>query len=304
VDRMAMDTELLNGSLNILNLFKIAKYKIEFTREHPNYFIPDGLMVFCGSQGSGKTLSAVQYSIKCLDKYERCIFCTNVEIKEYPINCYYESFNVEQDGVEKHVVEYFTLVSHQLVKRVVSWYESGEQQSKITDFEVIGFNGRIVVEYNGLDCLKEIENGQEGVLFLIDEIHLEFNSLESKNIPIEVMVEVSQQRKQRKHIVGTSQVYMRMAKPFREQIKNVVVCRNFFKCIQWNKLIDGETSHEEGGKLVFETQKFIFWFHSTKLYKSYDTYKKMKRYRAEWKGVSRSDIYGKNSVTIKNEVMS
>ncbi|MFQ9701887.1 MAG: hypothetical protein ACLR0U_04940 [Enterocloster clostridioformis] len=42
---------------------------------------------------------------------------------------------------------------------------------------------------------------------MIDEIHLEFNSLESKNIDIEVMIEVSQQRKQRKHIIGTSQVY-------------------------------------------------------------------------------------------------
>lgn len=149
--------------------------------------------------------------------------------------------------------------------------------------------------------MKEIENGEQGVLYLIDEIHLEFNSLESKNIPIEVMIEVSQQRKQRKHIVGTSQVYMRMAKPLREQIKNVVTCRNFFKCIQWNRLIDGETSHEENGKLVFDTQKYILWFHTPKIYKTYDTYKKMKRYRKEWQGVSRTNIYNNESVVIKNE---
>lgn len=115
------------------------------------------------------------------------------------------------------------------------------------------------------------------------------------------MIEVSQQRKQRKHIVGTSQVYMRMAKPFREQIKNVVTCRNFFKCIQWNRLIDGETSHEENGKLCFDTQKLVFWFHTPKIYKTYDTYKKMKRYRNEWKGVSRTNIYSNDSVVIKNE---
>ena len=40
--------------------------------------------------GSGKTLSAVQYCIKCLDRYEMSVFCTNVEIREYPINCYYK----------------------------------------------------------------------------------------------------------------------------------------------------------------------------------------------------------------------
>lgn len=146
--------------------------------------------------------------------------------------------------------------------------------------------------------------GQLGVLYLIDEIHLEFNSLESKNIPIEVMIEVSQQRKQRKHIVGTSQVYMRMAKPLREQIKNVISCKNFFKVFQWNKLIDGESSHEENGKLVFDTQKFVFWFHSPKLYNMYDTYKKMKRYRTEWKGVSTQNIYNNESVVIKNEINS
>lgn len=261
----------------------------------------NGLLVFCGSQGAGKTLSAVQYCSKCLDKYENSIFCTNVEIKDYPINCFYMRRTIKENNIEKSIVDYYTLSGNQLVRRVISYYENGEQKSEINNFDVIGFNGRIVVEYNGLDCLKEIENGEQGVLYLIDEIHLEFNSLESKNIPIEVMIEVSQQRKQRKHIVGTSQVYMRMAKPFREQIKNVVTCRNFFKCIQWNRLIDGETSHEENGKLVFDTQKYILWFHTPKIYKTYDTYKKMKRYRNEWKGVSRTNIYSNDSIVIKSE---
>lgn len=299
---MSLDTELLNGSLNPFNIFKILKFRLEFAREHPNYFVPEGLLVFCGSQGSGKTLSAVQYSTKCLDKYENAVFCTNVEIKNYPINCHYRRRTLNVNGLEKNIIEYFTLFSNQLVRRVTSYYKDGEQTSDIEDFSVIGFNGRIVIEYNGLDCIKEIENGEQGVIYLIDEIHLEFNSLESKNIPIEIMVEVSQQRKQRKHIIGTTQVYMRMAKPFREQIKNVVICRNFFKCIQWNRLIDGETSHEENGKLTFDTQKYILWFHNPKLYKAYDTYKKMKRYRNEWQGVSRPNIYSNENIVIKNEI--
>ena len=301
---MSIERSLLNGSLNIFNILKIFKFKIDFIKKHPNYFNSEGLLVFCGSQGSGKTLSAVQYAIKCLDKYEKSILCTNVEIKEYPINCCYKRRVFKENNIEKNIVEYYTLVSSQLVRRVTSYYKNGEQISDIEDFEVIGFNGRIIVEYNGIDCLKELENGELGILFLIDEIHLEFNSLESKNIPIEVMIEVSQQRKQRKHIVGTSQVYMRMAKPLREQIKNVVICRNFFNCIQLNRLIDGETSHEENGKLSFDTQKYILWFHTTKLYNSYDTYKKMKRYSNEWKGVKRSSIYNNDNVVIKNDIYS
>lgn len=85
-----------------------------------------------------------------------------------------------------------------------------------------------VYAYDGIDCLKNINNGEYGVVYFIDEIHLELNSLESKNIDIDVMVELSQQRKQRKHIVGTSQIYMRMAKPLREQVKDIILCKNYF----------------------------------------------------------------------------
>lgn len=233
-----MDLDLLRGSLNPKNLIDLAKYKRNFRKENPEYFYPEGLLVFCGSQGSGKTLSAVQYVKKLCIEYPRAVLVTNTKI----------------NGLPAHTA---------------------------------------VVPYDGIESLTSHENGLCGVIYFIDEIHLEFNSLESKNVPIEVMIEVSQQRKQRKHIVGTSQVYMRMAKPLREQIKNVVICKNFFKCIQFNKLIDGESAHEENGKLKFDTVKNIIWFHSPKLYNSYDTYAKMKRYRKEWKGVSRNNnFYG------------
>ncbi len=233
-----MDLDLLRGSINPKNLIDLAKYKRNFRKENPEYFYPEGLLVFCGSQGSGKTLSAVQYVKKLCIEYPRAILVTNTKI----------------NGLPAHTA---------------------------------------VVPYDGIKSLTSHENGLCGVIYFIDEIHLEFNSLESKNVPIEVMIEVSQQRKQRKHIVGTSQVYMRMAKPLREQIKNVVICKNFFKCIQFNKLIDGESAHEENGKLKFDTVKNIIWFHSPKLYNSYDTYAKMKRYRKEWKGVSRNNnFYG------------
>lgn len=233
-----MDLDLLRGSLNPKNLIDLAKYKRNFRKENPDYFYPEGLLVFCGSQGSGKTLSAVQYVKKLCIEYPRAVLVTNTKI----------------NGLPAHTA---------------------------------------VVSYDGIESLTSHENGLCGVIYFIDEIHLEFNSLESKNVPIEVMIEVSQQRKQRKHIVGTSQVYMRMAKPLREQIKNVVICKNFFKCIQFNKLIDGESAHEENGKLKFDTVKNIIWFHSPKLYNSYDTYAKMKRYRKEWKGVSRNNnFYG------------
>lgn len=224
-----METRLLDGSINPINIVKVVKHNQVFYAEHPEYFRPEGLLVFCGAQGSGKTLSAVQYVKKLCLEYPNAILCTNVQINGLP-----ESTRI--------------------------------------------------VEYDGLDCLKNLENGYAGVIYLIDEIHLEFNSLESKNIDIEVMIEVSQQRKQRKHIVGTTQVYGRLAKPFREQIKNAVLCNCVCRCFQINTLIDGSKSYEKDGHLVTDTVKRFYWFHSPALYDSYDTYAKMKRYKNEWKG--------------------
>lgn len=225
----------LTGSLKITDAFKSIKFKYDFMREHPMYFLPSGLLVFCGSQGTGKTLSAVQYVKKIIEMYPRCILVSNVMIDGLPISNNY-------------------------------------------------------IEYDGIDCLKTIENDYYGVLYFIDEIHLEFNSLESKNIDIEIMTEISQQRKQRKHIVGTSQVYGRMAKPLREQIKNAVLCKNYFQVLQKNVLINGENTREENGKLVVDKSKTFMFFHSPELYKCYDTYAKMKRYRNEWQGRKRNEV--------------
>lgn len=228
-----MKNPLLKGSSDPEDLVKTLKYKRDFKRNNPTYFDPEGLLIFCGPQGSGKTLSAVQYCRKILQRYPRCIFVSNVQI----------------EGL------------------------SPDTQ---------------VIPYDGLASLSDIQNGTEGVLYLIDEIHLEWNSLESKSISIEEMTEFAQQRKQRKHIVGTSQVYMRLAKPLREQIKRVVLCQNYFGIIQHNVEIDGTTATEKDGHLNAEVKGNYYWFHTPELYGSYDTFAKMHRYKKEWQGRTRA----------------
>ena len=279
----------LSGSHNFFNIFRVMNYKRKFSNSHPTYFYPAGLLVFCAEQGAGKTLSAVQYSCKVNETYLGCVFCTNVSIRDFPVNCYYTVSNFTESTT---VVNYYLIETNELVRTVSVIDYGGETETTIEKFRE---DVKIVVAYDGIECIKNLSNGFEGVLYLIDEIHLEFNSLESKNIPIEIMVEVSQQRKQRKHIVGTSQVYMRLAKPLREQIDTVVICKNFLQCIQYNKVIDGKTAVEENGKLHADVIKKFLWFHRPELYSSYDTFAKMKRYRKEWNGVPRSNIYNERS---------
>lgn len=139
-----------------------------------------------------------------------------------------------------------------------------------------------VIEYQGIESLIDLNNGYEGIIYYIDEIELEFNCLESKNIPARVIREFAQARKQRKHIVGTSQFFLRVAKPLREQTKYVVFTRKILNCIQYNILCNGMTLSEQNGKIHMDVLKKFWWFHTPALYDSYDTYAKMKRYRKDW----------------------
>lgn len=43
---MSLNLSMLEGSLNPKNIFKTIKHNIKFAREHPDYFDPDGLLVF------------------------------------------------------------------------------------------------------------------------------------------------------------------------------------------------------------------------------------------------------------------
>lgn len=181
-----------------------------------------GINVFCGPQGSGKSLSMIHYAKKMIKDYPKAIVVTNIDLN-FPIT-------------------------------------------------------NEVKKYEGFDDFK-IENGIFGVIYILDEIHLILNSLESKGVPLSIIVELSQQRKQRKCILGTSQVYSRMAKPLREQIKNVIICKNYFGVFQFNYLIDAFSSSEDSnGKIKYSKLKTSFFFHSKEDYNNYDTYKKMDSY--------------------------
>ena len=181
-----------------------------------------GIHIFCGPQGSGKSLSMIHYSKEIIEDHPKAIIVTNIDL----------NFEVPNE----------------------------------------------VIKYKSFEDFK-IENGIYGVIYILDEIHLILNSLESKGVPLSVIVELSQQRKQRKLILGTSQVYSRMAKPLREQIKSCIICKNYFGCFQLNYLINAfETEEGSDGKLKYSKLKTSFFFHRKEDYTNYDTYKKMDTY--------------------------
>lgn len=215
--------KLIKNRLNLSAIFDYFAYQQQFKVDHPDFFEPDGLHVFCGEQGSGKTLSAVLFVKKLVEKYPESILVTNVDIAGIP-----EDYQVHK--------------------------------------------------YTGPNCLNQYNNGEKGVIFFIDELHIDFNSLESKGLDPSVITEICQQRKQRKCIVGTSQVYSRISKALREQIKYVIMCQSILGFLQYNivcrgsSIIMGDDGHISGAK-EFRN----FFVRRPEYFGYYDTYAKIIR---------------------------
>lgn len=126
------------------------------------------------------------------------------------------------------------------------------------------------------EVLVSVNNGKYGVIYMIDEIHSYFNALDSKSIPPFVFTEISQQRKQRKIILGSSQLFMRLAKPFREQCSNMLVCSTHMGIYTKVSAYDGmDLGQDFDGNLVGTRKKTVGYFHSRELRDSYDTFQKV-----------------------------
>ncbi|HEX8182084.1 MAG TPA: ATP-binding protein [Candidatus Saccharimonadales bacterium] len=212
-------------------------------RRNPHFFWPTGTQVYVGRQGSGKTVSAVKHVHDMKLRYPRSIIVSNVDLKYFKRRPFTDKAGLAAiltniDPVSEYV-----------------FFE---------DMEQLGI------------ALTGVNNEFYGVIYLIDEIHTYFNALESKNIPMFVFTEISQQRKQRKVIIGSSQLFMRMAKPFREQADNMIICNTIFGILTIQKAFDGMSlSQDYDGGISGHVRKTGWFFHTRKIRNSFDTYQKV-----------------------------
>lgn len=128
--------------------------------------------------------------------------------------------------------------------------------------------------------LVQNDNGIYGQIEVLDEIQTWFSSLQSKDFPPEMITEISQQRKQRKMIIGTAQVFSRIAKPIREQTTFVYLPMTFFGCFTWVRISKPQYWDDE--KQAFK--RFIrhyFFVHTDEIRNAFDTYKKIEKYQKD-----------------------
>lgn len=169
-----------------------------------------------------------------------------------------------------------TLSAVLYLKRLMTLYPKSICVSNIT----LNFYPERIQPYTGVEQLNAIENGKFGIIFFLDEIQIEFNSLESKAMTTPIFELVCQQRKQRKHIIGTTQTFGRLAKPFREQFKHVVLCNNIFGTFFMQRVFTAENIATEDDIKVELTPAFTkMYIPSPSDFNLYDTYEQVKRIR-------------------------
>lgn len=194
-------------------------FKDKYKRPPKNQF-PVGSIVFKGYQGSGKTLSLVQYVIELQKEFPNCLIYSNVII----------------NGLD---------------------------------------NFKLITDDNVLNEALTVKNGPQGVAVVLDEAHLYFGK--KSGIPLDVLTAISQQRKDRRRMIFTSQIWEELDISLRKQVKDIVSCRNIFGFIQINTVSDGETLTYDKLKSAYVANKrytYIFK-HNESLYQRYDTYQKI-----------------------------
>lgn len=184
---------------------------VDLLERDPEFFRFQGLHVFCGEQGSGKTIALVEMMMRMQKEYPKAKCITNLGYA----------------------------------------YEN----RPLTDW-------RQLLTYN---------NGKKGVIVGIDEMQNWFAS--GKNtLPAEMLEVVTQNRKNRRIIVATSQVFTRMAKGLREQCTLIYEPITILGAVTWVR-IRKPMLDSEGNVVKKVSRGSYFFVHSQELRDAYDTYK-------------------------------
>lgn len=168
------------------------------------------------------------------------------------------------------------------------------RQGKGKTISMIEFARRMQKEYPRAKCCSNIKykyqdtkltdwrmlmnykNDIYGVIVVMDELQNWFSSNDSKNFPPEMLTIITQNRKNRRIILGTSQNFYLLAKAIRSQATEVRRCTTLLGALtivrRFEPILDSEGNVQE-----FKPRGMYFFVHDKELRNSYDTYEVVKR---------------------------
>lgn len=197
----------------LLRIFYDAprQYVTDIYNRQPDFFRPQGMVIFTGRQGNGKTIAMMQYATELYDMYPLCKILSNTAY-------------VYQDRPLTH------------------WKQ-----------------------------LVSFKNEHKGVIVIIDELQNWFSSNQSRNFPPEMLSVITQNRKNRRLILGTSQNFYLLAKAIRSQATEVRECMTLAGVltivIKREPIVDNDGDVKE-----MKYRGMYFFVHSPRLRDSYDTW--------------------------------
>lgn len=143
-----------------------------------------------------------------------------------------------------------------------------------SNIRLFGVDYRYIYSDEDVKEALSVQNGKYGVLVLLDEAHLYFGK--KTGIGLEVLTAISQQRKDRRRIVFSSQIWEELDISLRKQVKDIYKCKKVFNLIILNRM-DGETlSYDKlKGEYVAKHKEYEIYKLNDEYYSRYNTYQKI-----------------------------
>ena len=155
-----------------------------------------------------------------------------------------------------------------MAEQALRWRKEYPKAKCITNFALRDESAKL----NDWRLLVGYKNGIQGVIACIDEMQNWFSSNQSKNFPPEMLEVITQNRKNRRVIMGTAQSFNRLAKPIREQATEVRKCYTFFGCLTFVHRVYPELD-SNGDVDSWKHRGWYYFVHNVELRESYDTWK-------------------------------
>lgn len=131
--------------------------------------------------------------------------------------------------------------------------------------------------YKGIEDFDTYNNGRDGIIFVLDEIHTLFNSLESRSMPLSTIQVWSQNRKNRRLILGTTQRFTRAAKGIREQTTYNYECRKGIGGFLYSYRVFLGDGYDDNGKYTEDEPRRHFYVPQVKVMRMYNTLEVIRR---------------------------
>lgn len=187
------------------------RYVDDIYKREPDFFRPQGLIIFTGRQGNGKTSALMQYAIDVLDTYPKAKCLSNTKF-------------AYQD------------------EKLMHWKQ-----------------------------LVNYKNGHHGIVVIMDELQNWFGSNQSRNFPAEMLGVITQNRKNRRVILGTAQNFYLLAKAIRSQCTEIRQCVTLAGVL--TIVVRREPIIDNDGDVKDLKYRGMYCFvHSDRLRDSYDTW--------------------------------